>query len=657
MRSRGSLPDLAAIDLRSGAGVYRSKPFNSAISCPFNTKTRLQPLQSNAPPQPTRKSKSHRLRKPPTSKPAPPRRASWSGGAYAADPLLAAKPIQIPCLQDCALVAKRIHARGQVMRTFRALATEFKDGATPKFAHQASTNRQVRAITAELAELREHTVLLVEALQEYHQAQGIPYSVDGSNYAFELAGDLSWLDAMPVCGWLGMWGSGNPFLLSRIVGGKPLIPQPPNQPKAPQGGKVYEQKLQPDVMNKVKSALRYLRIQFREIAAGEVDPVETEQLDLAAVELQRFWRGKTARRRVVELQHAEAKLLEAQRWRESMVQYDAAVELQRYWRGSVVRGEAVQQRMRAEAAVELQRCWRGSIIRGRAPANSQSTVEQRCEEIAPVGVTGHRDRLIEFYTEYSPSMLDKVDAILNKYAGHEDVLFNKLEKKYGIETAATEEVNTAEPDAPSEETVNYELLIEQSLTGCRGDTDQQQMTSRADAALELQRCWRGKHARGAVLHQKQRNHAEAGAAVELQRCWRGKVVRGRAVQLKRRTQAAVEVQRCWRGSVVRSAAPIPLDEAPACKHLSEGELADAALVRAYHDFKAAATQEEAVTARGAVLTARYCVQQQQIAQLYKQFKVAGTPERAIALRELVLAARYRMQQQQRLQASIEAMRL
>ena len=80
-------------------------------------------------------------------------------------------------------------------------------------------------------------------------------------------------------------------------------------------------------------------------------------------------------------------------------------------------------------------------------------------------------------------------------------------------------------------------------------------------------------------------------------------------------------------------------------------------MQAYHDFKAAATQEEAVLARGVVLTARYCVQQQQIAQLYKQFKVAGTPERAIALRELVLAARYRMQQQQRLQASIEAMRL
>jgi len=423
---------------------------------------------------------------------------------------------------------------------------------------------------------------------------------------------------------------------------------------------VYEQNLQSDVMNKVKSALRYLRIQFKECVAGEVaaDPAETEQMHLAAVELQRCWRGNAARHRVVELQQAEAKLLEAQRWRESLVQYEAAVELQRCWRGSVVRGKAVQQRMRSEAAVELQRCWRGSTVRGRAPANSQNTVEQHCGEIAPVGVTGHRDRLIEFYTEYSPSMLDKVDAILNKYAGHEDVLFNKLEKKYGVETTATDAVTMDEPDTPSEETVNYELLIEQSLTGCRDDKAQQQMISRADAALELQRCWRGKHARGAVLQQKQRNHAEAGAAVELQRCWRGKVVRGRAVQLRHRTQAAVDVQRCWRGSVVRSAAPIPLDEAPAGEQLSEGELADAALVQAYHDFKAAATQEEAVIARGVVLTARYCVQQHQIAQLYKQFKVAGTPERAIALRELVLAARYRMQQQQRLQASIvEAMRL
>eukprot|EP00658_Telonema_sp_P-2_P085558 TRINITY_DN9782_c0_g1_i6.p1 TRINITY_DN9782_c0_g1~~TRINITY_DN9782_c0_g1_i6.p1 ORF type:complete len:148 (+),score=41.62 TRINITY_DN9782_c0_g1_i6:231-674(+) len=40
------------------------------------------------------------------------------------------------------------------------------------------------------------------------------------------------------------------------------------------------------------------------------------------------------------------------------------------------------------------------------------------------------ERLTAFYEQYNPDMLPKVDVILARYRGHEDVLFHKLKSKY-----------------------------------------------------------------------------------------------------------------------------------------------------------------------------------------------------------------------------------
>jgi len=45
----------------------------------------------------------------------------------------------------------------------------------------------------------------------------------------------------------------------------------------------------------------------------------------------------------------------------------------------------------------------------------------------------HRERLMAFYQQHNPAMLDKTDAILAKYRGHEEVLFHKLNRKYAVE--------------------------------------------------------------------------------------------------------------------------------------------------------------------------------------------------------------------------------
>jgi len=44
----------------------------------------------------------------------------------------------------------------------------------------------------------------------------------------------------------------------------------------------------------------------------------------------------------------------------------------------------------------------------------------------------HKERLAGFYRDNNPAMMDKLDAILAKYRGHEEVLFQKLSRKYGV---------------------------------------------------------------------------------------------------------------------------------------------------------------------------------------------------------------------------------
>jgi len=52
-----------------------------------------------------------------------------------------------------------------------------------------------------------------------------------------------------------------------------------------------------------------------------------------------------------------------------------------------------------------------------------------------------RQELVDFYTQHNPSKLDDVDAILQKYKGHEKLLMMRLERKYSRDV----DVDTAEP--------------------------------------------------------------------------------------------------------------------------------------------------------------------------------------------------------------------
>jgi hypothetical protein len=52
-------------------------------------------------------------------------------------------------------------------------------------------------------------------------------------------------------------------------------------------------------------------------------------------------------------------------------------------------------------------------------------------------VFGQRERLVAFYTKYEPSNLGKVDTFLAKYKGKEELLWRRLEAKYGPEDKAS----------------------------------------------------------------------------------------------------------------------------------------------------------------------------------------------------------------------------
>ena len=61
----------------------------------------------------------------------------------------------------------------------------------------------------------------------------------------------------------------------------------------------------------------------------------------------------------------------------------------------------------------------------------------------------HRERLVDFYRIHNPSMLSQVDAILHKYAGHEEILFQKLTRKYSTQPSPTESSHTRQSTARS----------------------------------------------------------------------------------------------------------------------------------------------------------------------------------------------------------------
>lgn len=71
----------------------------------------------------------------------------------------------------------------------------------------------------------------------------------------------------------------------------------------------------------------------------------------------------------------------------------------------------------------------------------QSTVSPAIEEVSPTVNTkssikmvenASRARLEAFYKEHNPEKMDGIDGILTKYVGREEVLFARLERKYGV---------------------------------------------------------------------------------------------------------------------------------------------------------------------------------------------------------------------------------
>ena len=61
---------------------------------------------------------------------------------------------------------------------------------------------------------------------------------------------------------------------------------------------------------------------------------------------------------------------------------------------------------------------------------SAATKTAECQLSTTMANNTHRDRLIAFYQTHNPSKVDTVDATLEKYAGKEEELFEKLNQKY-----------------------------------------------------------------------------------------------------------------------------------------------------------------------------------------------------------------------------------
>ena len=512
---------------------------------------------------------------------ATPRRASWTGGAYASDPLLATKSTPGENCPHAAGVVKRIRTRARLVKTLYTSATEFKQ-----------THAQARVITTKLTELREQTVLLVEALQQYKQTTGIAYTSDsGDNYACELAVDLSWIDELDVVGWLGMWGRGNPFMLPRVVSGKPLtnkpayVRKPPRQSAAApktSAAASYSPFVQAVTMAKIKGSLHFMR---GELASSKPRRDEhspevvnsIEHLEYAAVELQRCWRGSSVRAEMAEIKVREAavelKLLRAEAAVErQLMRAEAAVELQRCWRGSVVRGETVEKRMRAEAAVELQRCWRGSVVRGNAIKQ-----HQRAEAAVELQLL-HADAAVELQRCWRGSVV-RGNAVKQHQRTEAAVELQRCWRGSVVRGAAEASRKWQQHWRGTDwrqqwsQSVQLQLQHAQSLT----------------PAAPPWRKHRLSRAKVAVRAVEAANRLRAGAAVELQRCWRGSVVRGDAIKQRQSEHAAVELQRCWRGSITRFKAGLSAAEA---------------LAWAYRHFKLASTPEESIVCRELVFAAR-----------------------------------------------------
>merc|ERR1712166_328034 len=385
---------------------------------------------------------------------AAPRRASWNGGAYAADPLISKPPVaKTNCASPQAvLVKKGIDTREQLLRTLRVAAEGFKQG-----------NGEIRTISTKLAELRDHTLLLAEALEQYEQTHGVFIVHEGgSNYVHELVQDMGWLDELPIVKWLGMWALGNPFLLPTAVVGKPLaskpyLKSPPKRVRTSHSDKGYKPVVQPSMTSRIKNSLQYLRRSIKRshqpVASKSTDEVCAEQVDLApagmqrstsnvvrhqqrddaAVELQRCWRGNSVRSHKTKLspQQALARayaifktaatpeqairarelVLSARLHLEQQQQGAASVQVQRCWRGHKGRRQVVQsQRVHGRAAAGQQRCRRGSFAAGSMVTGT--AVKQQERDAAAVQLQRcWRGNVVRHNTRLSPEQ-----ALVRAYA-------------------------------------------------------------------------------------------------------------------------------------------------------------------------------------------------------------------------------------------------
>jgi len=85
----------------------------------------------------------------------------------------------------------------------------------------------------------------------------------------------------------------------------------------------------------------------------------------------------------------------------------------------------------------------GTSHSSRSGKSTNRSAQKSARSVRSALPGGHRERLVGFYSAHNPSMLDKVDAILDKYAGHEEVLFHKLERKYGLQSEPAHEAPPA----------------------------------------------------------------------------------------------------------------------------------------------------------------------------------------------------------------------
>ncbi|CUI14571.1 Hypothetical protein, putative [Bodo saltans] len=112
------------------------------------------------------------------------------------------------------------------------------------------------------------------------------------------------------------------------------------------------------------------------------------------------------------------------------------------------------------------------------PAAKESALRREQSKVF-LGKMPAKERLLRIYKQYQPSKIGMIDEILQRYEGHEEVLFRKLEKLYGPEPEADAETiskkSTAalkkapdQPAAASElDTWNGVLLGERVAAMCR----------------------------------------------------------------------------------------------------------------------------------------------------------------------------------------------